>query len=174
MKADIKIKIASGADLDGILALQFENQPAQGGTLSGELGREQIVAMMQDMPQVVAISDDQVVGYLLSTSKMVYKEHPVPILDARFSAYSGALDSYVYGPICVNKDLRGKGVAQLMFSELIKQVPNREGILFIRKDNIPSLRAHEKMGITKVGSFVFRDTVFDVLAYLPAADEGKK
>ena len=174
MKADIKIKIASGAELDGILTLQSANQASNGGTLSGELGREQIVAMMQDMPQVVAISDDQVVGYLLSTSKIVYKEQPVPILDAMFSAYSGALDSYVYGPICVNKDQRGKGVAQLMFSVLIRQVPNREGILFIRRDNESSLRAHEKMGIKKVGSFVFRDTVFDVLAYLPVVDEGNK
>ncbi|MFD2904906.1 hypothetical protein [Sphingobacterium anhuiense] len=55
MKADIKIKIASGAELDGILALQSANLASNGGTLSGELGREQIVAMMQDMPQVVAI-----------------------------------------------------------------------------------------------------------------------
>ncbi|MFD2904907.1 GNAT family N-acetyltransferase [Sphingobacterium anhuiense] len=91
-----------------------------------------------------------------------------------FSAYSGALDSYVYGPICVNKQQRGKGVAQLMFSELIRQVPNREGILFIRRDNEPSLRAHEKMGITKVGSFFFKDLAFDVLAYLSAAAENNK
>jgi GNAT superfamily N-acetyltransferase len=174
MKADIKIKVASVAELDGILALQSANQASNGGMLSGELGRGQIEAMMKDMPQIVAISDDQVVGYLLTTSQAVYQKQPVQILDAMLSAYSGAADSYIYGPICVSKDQRGKGLAQLMFKELLLQVPNREGILFIRRDNAPSLRAHEKMGIKKVDSFVFKDIIFDVLAYLSVPDDDNK
>lgn len=174
MKENIKIKVASVAELNGILSLQSANQPSNGGMLSGELGREQIEIMMKDMPQIVAIMDDQVVGYLLTTSKAVYQKQPVQILDAMFNAYSGTPDSYVYGPICVNKDQRGKGLAQLMFKELLFQLPDREGILFIRRDNVPSLRAHEKMGIIKVGSFFFKDIVFDVLAYLSSSDEGNK
>ena len=74
------------------------------------------------------------------------------------AAYSGATDAYVYGPICVSAEERGKGFAQAMFAELQRLLPGREGILFIRRDNPASLRAHEKMGMHEVAGFVFDGT----------------
>jgi hypothetical protein len=35
----------------------------------------------------------------------------------------------------------------MMFAELRELLPGREGILFIRTDNVVSLRAHQKMGM---------------------------
>ena len=171
MKEQIEIKVATPADLEGILKLQSENQIAQGGTLSGELTLNQIEEMMKDMPQIVTIVDNQVVGFLLTTSQAVHQKRNVPIVNAMFNSYSGNSDSYIYGPVCVSTTQRGKGLAQLMFKELLHQEPNREGILFIRSDNESSLRAHEKMGIKKVSDFSFNNNAFDVFAYSFASNQ---
>lgn len=164
--SNIIIKTATLSDLPGIVKLQKENQIAQGGSLSAELTPEQIQEMMSDMPQIVAIVDDEVVGFLLTTSQTVNKKRNVAIVDAMFTSYTGNPDSYIYGPVCVSNTQRGKGLAQLMFQELLQKEPNREGILFIKSDNEASLRAHEKMGIKKVSSFKFNNADFDVFAYL--------
>jgi ribosomal protein S18 acetylase RimI-like enzyme len=174
MEEPINIKVATTVDLEGILKLQSENQTSQGGTLSGELNQNQIQEMMKDMPQIVALVNNQIVGFLLTTSQTVHKKRNVPILDAMFTSYVGNADSYIYGPVCVSKNQRGKGLAQLMFKELLHQEPDREGILFIRSDNEPSLRAHEKMGIHKVSSFSFNNAEFNVFAYLFTSNEDKK
>ena len=162
---NIIIKIANSIDLEGIVKLQSENQKSQGGTLSGELNINQIEEMMKDMPQIVAYVNQEIVGFLLTTSQAVHKKRNVPIVDEMFKSYQGNIDSYIYGPVCVSKTQRGKGVAQLMFKELLLQEPNREGILFIENDNEASLRAHEKMGIKKVGNFNFNNKDFNVFAY---------
>ena len=165
MSNNIIIKVATSDDLIGILKLQSENQVSNGGTLSAELTLDQITEMMSDMPQIVATVNDEVFGFLLTTSQALHQKRKVPIVDAMFVSYFGNVDSYIYGPICVSEKQRGKRLAQLMFAELLVQEPNREGILFIKNDNEASLRAHEKMGIHKVSSFNYNDSDFSVFAY---------
>lgn len=162
----IVIRPAEISDIEGILRLQSANQASQGGSLSGQMEKEQIQEMMSDMPQIVAVIDNEIAGFLLATSKTIQKRQNVPIVNATLLSYSGTPDAYIYGPICVSEDQRGKGLAQLMFKELLEQEPNREGILFIRNDNDSSLRAHEKMGMQKVSSFNFNNTDFEVYNYL--------
>lgn len=165
MTDSIAIKVANINDLDGIIKLQTANQASQGGTLSGGLTANQIQEMMSDMPQIVAIVNNEIVGFLLTTSQAVNNNRKVPIVDAMSAAYTGSADSYIYGPICVSQTQRGKGLAQLMFQQLLKIEPNREGMLFIKSDNIASLKAHEKMGMHKVSNFHFNNADFDVYAY---------
>ena len=165
MSNNIIIKVATSDDLNGILKLQSENQVSNGGTLSAELTLDQIIEMMADMSQIVATENDEVVGFLLTTSQAVHHKRKIPIVDAMFASYSGNADSYIYGPVCVSEKQRGKRLAQLMFAELLVKEPNREGILFIKNDNEASLRAHEKMGIHKVGGFIYNDSDFSVFAY---------
>jgi predicted GNAT family acetyltransferase len=166
MMENMLIKTAATSDIEGIIKLQSANQVSQGGTLSGQMNKEQIQEMMADMPQIVAVIDNEIEGFLLTTSKEKQQQQNIPIVNAMLLSYSGTEDSYIYGPICVSRDQRGKGLAQLMFKELLKQLPHREGILFIRDDNDPSLRAHEKMGMKKVSSFTFNNAGFEVYAYL--------
>lgn len=162
----VVIRAAEISDIEGIISLQSANQASQGGLLSGQMDKEQIREMMSDMPQIVAVIDNEVAGFLLTTSKTIQKRQNVPIVNTMLLSYSGTPDAYIYGPICIIKDQRGKGLAQRMFNELLKRMPSREGILFIRNDNDPSLRAHEKMGMQKVGSFNFNNAGFEVYNYL--------
>jgi predicted GNAT superfamily acetyltransferase len=144
---------ATEDDLDGIMALQKENQLERGGMLSASFPRHLIAEMMRHIPLIVARRGGHVIGFLLSSTQEMYTG--VPIIETMLAAYSDAADFYVYGPICVKAEERGKGLAQAMFTELRRLEPQRDYILFIRNDNQASLRAHRKMEMREVASFVF-------------------
>jgi predicted GNAT superfamily acetyltransferase len=163
MSGGIEIGTASERDLDGILALQEANQPERGGTLSATLSREQIEAMLADLPLLVARRGDAIVGYLLAASQP--RVAAVPVIRAMLAAYAGGPAAYVYGPIVVAESERGRGLAQRLFESLRTRLPGREGILFIRADNSVSLRAHAKMGVVPRGTFRHNERDFVVLSY---------
>ena len=160
----VDIRRATEIDLDGIIKLQAANQPERGGMLSASLPRSRIAEMMRAMPLIVARRSGRVVGFLMTSTRDMNAD--VPIIRAMLAAYPGATDAYVYGPVCVSAEERGKGVAQAMFAELQRLLPGREGILFIRRDNPASLRAHEKMGMHEVADFVFNGNDYVALAYV--------
>ena len=160
---DIAITTATACDLDGILALQEANQPERGGTLSAQLSRKQLDSMLADLPLLIARRGAAVVGYLLAASRQTVAE--VPVVRAMLSAYPGKPGAYVYGPIVVAEPERGRGLAQRLFESLVKLLPEREGILFIRADNSASLRAHEKMGVVPRATFRHNDRAYIVLSY---------
>lgn len=159
----IEIGTAGEHDLEGILTLQDANQPERGGTLSARLSRDQLEAMLADLPLIVARRGGAIVGYLLAASRATVAG--VPIIHAMLSAYRGSPDAYVYGPIVVSDAERGRGLAQRLFESLRTRLPSREGILFIRADNSASLRAHAKMGVVPRGTFRHNDRDFVVLSY---------
>jgi ribosomal protein S18 acetylase RimI-like enzyme len=162
----IDIRRAGKADMPGILKLQRANQQAQGGTLAAELTADQIEMMMTDMPQVIACRGAEVVGFLMTTSAAVCAQRPIPVITETLKAYPWAdQDAYIYGPVCVSANERGQGVAQKLFEKLLELEPGRQGILFIRNDNAPSLRAHSRMGMNKVAQFTLNQSVFNVFAY---------
>jgi predicted GNAT superfamily acetyltransferase len=160
----VDISRATEIDLDGIMELQSANQPERGGTLSASLPRSRIAEMMRAMPLIVARRGERVTGFLLTSTREMNAD--VPIISAMLSAYPGATDAYVYGPICVSSGERGKGLAQAMFAELQRLLPGREGILFIRRDNPASLRAHAKMGMREVAGFAFNGNDYVALSYV--------
>jgi GNAT superfamily N-acetyltransferase len=54
------------------------------------------------------------------------------VVAAMLRAYPGAApDAYVYGPVCVAEEARGRGLAGAMFAALRARLPGREGVLFI-------------------------------------------
>jgi L-amino acid N-acyltransferase YncA len=156
---------ATPEDIGGILDLQERNQPERGGTLSARLPQEWLEAAVADMPVIVAKKEGRVVGYLISASRDAYAG--VPVVAAMLRAYPGAApDAYVYGPICVAEEARGRGLAAAMFAALRARLPGREGVLFIRRDNAASLRAHERMGMREVAGFAHGGAEMAVLAYV--------
>jgi predicted GNAT superfamily acetyltransferase len=70
---------------------------------------------MHDMPLIVARRGDQITGFLMTTSRATNAD--IPVVQAMFAAYQASPDAYIYGPICVGEDERGKGLAQSMFAK---------------------------------------------------------
>ena len=165
MTHDIEIAIARESDLDGVLELQAANQIGNGGALSASLSRAHLQLIMSEMPLLVARRDRNVVGFLICSTREATAD--IPIIMAMLDAYpSRARDAYVYGPICVDAKERGKGLAQLLFEELRRRLPGREGVLFIRRDNEASIRSHRKMGMREVASFSYAGAEHAVLSYV--------
>ena len=82
--------------------------------------------------------------------------------------------SYVYGPVCVDRTMRGQGVLESLFRQCLDQLAGRfeAGVLFISAENPRSLEAHRrKLGMEWVGDFEFDGKVFHVLAFsIPGND----
>jgi GNAT superfamily N-acetyltransferase len=116
------------------------------------------------MPVIVARKDGRVIGYLMSSPLAAMQR--VPIIDAMLRAYKVSAGAYLYGPICVAQAERGRGLAGRLFAALCEELPRREGILFIRRDNASSLRAHAKMGLREVAEFTHDGVAHAVLSYI--------
>jgi L-amino acid N-acyltransferase YncA len=150
---DVDIALASPQDIQGILDLQDRNLTKNGGMLSDAYTRKRIEAGMAEMPLIVARRHGRVVGYLISGTRA--SKVGVPIMEAMLRAYPGAPDAYMYGPICVAEDLRGRGLAAAMYDALRARLLGRECLTFIRDDNAMSLRVHERLGMRRVAKFDF-------------------
>jgi hypothetical protein len=147
-----EIALAVREDIAGILDLQEQNLRENGGTLSVRFSRDWFEAALCDLPVIVARRGGRVVGYLVSSSKAAQAH--VPIIRATLEAYPGAPDAYLYGPICVAETERGQNLPAALMADLRARLPGREGITFIRRDNVASLRAHARIGMREAAEFV--------------------
>lgn len=154
---------ATEADIPGILQLQELNLKSRGGSLSIRFSCKWFQRAVLEMPVIVARCAGQVVGYVVSTP-LTAQAHD-PIIQAMLRAYPGSVGAYNYGPICVAGGHRGRGLAVSMFEQLRAQLPGREGLTFIRRDNASSIAFHNKMGLRQVAEFTLGDAGYVVVAY---------
>jgi len=163
MIADYEIALATLEDIPGIITLQDPNVIDRGGGLSVRQTADWFKRSMLEMPIIVSRHDGKVVGYVLSTS-LAAKSHVV-IVQAMLRSFPAPSDCYLYGPVCVDTTERGKGLAGMMFEELRTRLPGRPAMTFVRADNAPSLRAHRKMGMRELGSFMSEGVPHIALSY---------
>jgi L-amino acid N-acyltransferase YncA len=161
--AGYEIALATREDIAGILDLQEKNLRENGGTLSVRFSREWFEAALGDLPVIVARKAGRVVGYLVSSSKAAQSH--APIIKATLAAYPGPPDAYLYGPICIAESERGRNLPAALMADLRARLPGREGITFIRRDNVASLRAHAKIGMREAAEFVHDGAAVVVVAH---------
>jgi hypothetical protein len=151
MIADYKISLATPDDIPGVLTLQEANLPDNGGSLSVRQSADWFKHAVLEKSLIVCRCSGKVVGYVLGTSLAV-KAH-IPIIQAMLRTFPAPPDCYLYGPVCVAETERGNGLAGMMFNELRTCMSSRPCMTFVRADNEKSLRAHQKMGMRKLGTF---------------------
>ncbi len=161
--ANEEIGLARPFDIQGMIDLQGQNLPARNGKLSVEFTRKVFEAAMADMPVIVARRECCVIGYVLSSS-LAANMH-IPIIQAMIHVYPLPSGTYIYGPICVAASERGRGLAGRLFEALRARLPGRQGVTFIRRDNIVSLRAHVRIGMHEVAEFAYDEVVHAVFVY---------
>ena len=163
MRLDYDIALATPDDIPGMLALQDANLPDKGGSLSVRLTEDWFRDTILEKSIVVARCNSKVVGYVMGTS-LAANAH-IAIIQAMLRAYPASPDCYLYGPICVAKSERGKGLARALFEQLRSLIPGRPALLFVRADNPSSLQAHRKMGMRELGTFVNEGVRYMALTY---------
>jgi hypothetical protein len=167
-------------DIPAIVSLQDANlrdnvaDPAQ-GFLSARLEPAELLEIAHDPALIVALHGDEIAGYLCTSSNAL--GHRVPVVAAMleqlpqltFLGRSLAHQrTFVYGPVCVRADFRGKGVLRGMYDALRREVAGDydAGVLFVAKDNPHSLHAHaDGLGMTLVGDFRCAGRGFWILAF---------
>ncbi|MBW8890692.1 MAG: GNAT family N-acetyltransferase [Burkholderiales bacterium] len=157
--------LAGMADIPEIVKLLCANTRSNGGSLSGEWSRPALETWFATGGRIAAARiDGELAGVLLASERDAPQVQPVR---AALDSYRGGDDAYVYGPICVGADFRGRNVAAALLVEVRKHYGTREAVLFIRADNIASRRAHAKLGMFEMATYTFADEPHIVLSDRP-------
>ena len=165
-----------------ILQLQRENlynrisedQQEQQGFVFAEHTIELLKTMAAELPQVIALNNNKVIGYNLAMTSDMKTQLPslIPMF-AEFEkcTYKGQpLVSYnfiVGGQVCVSKDFRGHGLLAKLYHETRDQLPSgyRLCVTEVSVRNSKSLRIHEKMGFEVIGTYHDGVELWNIIAW---------
>ena len=165
MTTDYEISLSTPNDIPGILALQEQNLPDSGGSLSVRQTADWFKNAILESSAIAGRRNGEVVGYILGTS--LAEQAHVAIVQTMLRTFPPPADCYLYGPVCVAESERGKGLAGALFKVLQAHMGGRPAMTFVRADNEPSLRAHRKMGMRDLGPFLNRGEQYIALSYTP-------
>ncbi len=154
---------------DQIIALQNQNlykslspeEQDQQGFVFAEHTVELLQLMAVEIPQVIALCNDKVVGYNLAMTASM--ETDLPSLEPMFrefhkTIYKGKLLTdykfFVGGQVCVDRDFRGLGLLNKLYNSTARMVDDTYELCVteISLRNINSLKVHQKMGFEIAGT----------------------
>ncbi|MEA1983788.1 MAG: GNAT family acetyltransferase, partial [Campylobacterota bacterium] len=117
------------------------------------------VAKLEDIESglFIAVDGDEVLAYVMAASWQFWSKWPMfahMIKDLPNLTYLGQMlstdNSYQYGPICIDKSVRGSDVLKAIFDFAREEMSKRYPILvtFVNKINPRSYQAHKrKLGL---------------------------
>lgn len=160
------------AELEQILQLQQANHydnisshtKDQEGFVTVLHDLELLMRMNEAAGQIIAIDEAKVVAYALVMLNSFSQE--IPVLEPMFEVFKTVdyrgkkltdFTFYVMGQICIDKSYRGKGVFGQLY-EKHKEIYSEQFQLCITevsKNNVRSIRAHEKVGFKTI--YTYRD-----------------
>lgn len=179
--SSVKISLASRSDFSDILELQRRNflnnispEDKADGFLSIEFTESMLEEILNDLLIIKAFTVEKLVGYRMAQTLEFNQRFPLiasiiekfPNLEFRGQKLSN-LRTFIFGPICIDKDWRGKGINQLMFKFMLEHVKSRYdvGVTFVSESNPRSLAAAKKNGISLIDTICFEEKIFKILAF---------
>ena len=133
------------------------------GFLSAVFTLEQTAAMAEDLGTTIAIVDGALAGFLCAFRKDF--DHGSPVVAEMIQSYDrmqfegkvlSSCNSYVYGPVCIDRTFRRMGVLRGLYEAQIKNLAGQFdiGVALVSRDNPHSLEAHVAgLGMAEVGDF---------------------
>ena len=123
----------------------------------------------------IAIKDEKVIAYVMAASWEFWSIWPMfthMIKDLKNLEYLGQTlnikNSYQYGPVCIDKSVRGSGVLEKIFDYSREHMSKKFPILvtFINKINPRSYEAHvRKLKLKVIQEFEFNNNNYWELVY---------
>jgi hypothetical protein len=184
-------KAAKVSDIDGVLQLQKKYQidtiaeeDKKDGFVTTSFTKEQLTKLIEEEQGLfIAENQDGIVAYVMAASWQYWSAWPLfaymiqdlPNLEYRGQRLS-VENSYQYGPICVDKSVRGSGVLEKIFELARKEMAKRFSFLvtFINKINPRSYEAHtRKLDLELLQEFDYNSNSYYELIY-DVSKEGKK
>lgn len=148
-----------------VIQLLQANSASQNGGLLGEFPAPKVMQMIQtSLTTIVARENSRIAGVVFS---FPLNTPHLPPLIAEINRLFPALkkDHWLYGPVCIDTDYRGKNLLATLFKAICNENSGNP-IAFINKDNIRSIRAHEKLGMQTIAEFDFEGTPYVLVSLL--------
>lgn len=180
----MKLRSACVNDIDKVLKLHalyqvdtIKEEDKKDGFVTTSFSPEQLAKLIErEKGLFIAEKDDAVVAYVMAASWQFWAAqwpmfaHMVEGLGAlEFLGQKLSIqNSYQYGPVCIDKSVRGSGVLEAIFEFARVQMSMRYPILvtFINKKNPRSFAAHtRKVGLEIIDEFTFNGNTYYELAY---------
>lgn len=182
MKESIQFEIANLTDINGVLALQelylvvnLSEEEKTSGFVTTPFTVEQLTQVIQKEELFLAKDNNKIIAYIFAGSWEFFSQWPIfnymssLFRDLNFLDFEITTTTcFQYGPICIHKEYRGKGLITPLFEFMRKYMVHKYslGLTFINKINIPSAKAHtEKLKWTIIGDFQFNTNDYFILAY---------
>jgi hypothetical protein len=178
----IEYRRAEPNDHPAILELQSANfianlseEERREGFLSAQFSPEQTAQIAEDLGTMVAVFEGRVVGFLCAFRNEF--ETGSPVIAQMIASYDrltlenrplSAFRSYIYGPVCVAKEFRRRGLLRGLYEAQKNDLAGRFdiGVAFVARNNPHSLSAHVGgLGMIEAGDFWVKDNVYVALAF---------
>lgn len=171
-------RLATEADIPKILDLHFryhvdsiEKQDKPDGFVTTAFTAEQLKCLIASEEGLsVFESNGAILAYVMAGSWKFWSRWPLfahmikGLPDLNYMGFTLDMkNSYQYGPVCVDKSLRGTGVFQTIFKFSLDIMSHKYPILvtFINKNNTRSYAAHTKYaGLEVIQEFSFNNNEY--------------
>jgi hypothetical protein len=169
-------------DYPAILRLNTENfianlkpEDRRDGFLSAIFTPGQVSAMAEDLGIMVARAGEVVIGFLCAFRNDF--NHGSPVVAKMIESYDRAnfdgkpltvYKTYAYGPVCIDRGHRGKGVLRGLYEAQKQDLAGRfdVGVALIARDNPHSMAAHiQGLGMVEAGEFEVNGKIFATVAF---------
>lgn len=182
--AKLQMKTAELSEIDDVLELHYRYQvdsiaeeDKKDGFVTTPFTREELTNLINlEKGLFIAKKEGRVVAYLMAASWEFWSKWPMfafMIKDLPNLKYQGHTlsteNSYQYGPICIDKSVRGTGVLEKIFGFAKEKMSMWFPILvtFVNKTNNRSYEAHtRKLGLDVIQQFEFNDNHYYEMACL--------
>jgi len=186
----IKLQVATTDNITEVLELHYRYQvdsialeDKADGFITTAFTAEQLTDLIeQEQGLFIALQGGEIVAYAMAASwqfwsiwpMFVHMTEGLPELTYQGQRLS-IENSYQYGPVCVDKSVRGAGVFEAIFEFALQCMSSRYPILvtFINKINPRSYAAHvEKAGLEVIQEFEFNNNQYYELVCATASRMG--
>ncbi|MBA1419900.1 MAG: GNAT family acetyltransferase [Epsilonproteobacteria bacterium] len=169
----MEYKIATLDDIEAALKLHakyqidsIKEEDKKDGFVTTAFAKEELTQLIeQEQGLFIAKEGDDVLAYIMSASwefwskwaMFAYMIDELPKLEYKGMKLSTD-NSYQYGPICIDKRVRGTEVLDKIFHFALKHMSKRYSILvtFVNQVNLRSYEAHHrKLGLDVICKFKF-------------------
>lgn len=178
----IEFRHAKTDDIAAVLNLHYRYQAdsineedKEDGFITTAFNPDQLAELIDNEKGLfVAVKENEIIAYAMSASWEFWSHWPMfahMVKNLSNLHYSGQTlsteNSYQYGPVCVDKSVRGQGVLEDIFNYSLQAMSERYPILitFINKINPRSYAAHtQKVGLDIIHEFEYNNNQYYELA----------
>lgn len=179
---NISLTLATIDNIDEVLALHYKYQvdsisaeDKADGFITTAFTESHLKHLIEDEDGLcIAVVDNKIVAYAMAASWQFWSQWPLfefmvsHLNDANLNnQILTAENSYQYGPVCVDKSVRGSGVFENLFEFSLAHMHQRYPIMvtFINKINPRSFAAHtQKTSLEVINTFEFNNNHYYKLA----------